>query len=107
MNSQFLWQCKREEITAGCDCKVLLSIYRITHGRCMDHLANVEVPQSFAGAPTENHKILRVIAERHQPRCGRHDTAPALTSPDLCITPCKIELIQIEGVDIPGGGLRG
>src|SRR6185436_13436946 len=90
------WQRKREDVGAGRNGNVLLSVNRVADRRRGNQIAGVEMPERFAGARLEGADLAFVLSGKHQPARRRQHARPVVERADLLIVPDLLARRAIE-----------
>src|SRR5438552_9951946 len=87
-----VWERETEHITSAGDCDVLNPIHRITHGRGIQGLTGIEVPEWTAGCGFNRFQRPGIVAKEQYSTGGRERSGPGLTLSNLGITPDPLSI---------------
>lgn len=100
-------QCECNDVATRGHRGVLLAANGVAHGRGMNELTNVKVPDGLSRTPVQYDEVVGVVTVGNKARRGGYDATPSFVGADLFVTPGKVEFVQVKSVDVGGAGLVG
>ena len=90
-------QSKTKNVAARGNGDVLIAVDRITHGRGVNVLASVEMPERDARFSVDGFEGLAIVAKKNQAARGGHGAAAGLSVAHLWIGPGGLVRTEVEG----------